>query len=138
MDPYLYELIWISAYCISSVWIGSYHRSLYEYAIYITRDKIKSNFLVYAISSFHKLSWRIFGNKVKTVYEHVISCFYKFSANNLIMCDVLELEFGSGALLFLVKGVFWCLFLLPLGFLFKQFGCFCWATIRVWLITWYA
>jgi len=30
-------------------------------------------------SCCHKLSWSAYGNKLKTVYEHVISCFHMFS-----------------------------------------------------------
>lgn len=56
-----------------------YYITAYVQAISITEDKIKSN-------SFHKLSWRVCRNKLKTTYVNIISYFHKLYQTNFQVC----------------------------------------------------
>ena len=41
------------------------------------------------------LSWKVYENKLKTVYTHVISCFYKFlskSFMNIYVCNKTQIS----------------------------------------------
>jgi len=43
----------------------------------MTKGKIKLN--CFHMNYFHKRSWRVYENKLKTTYVHAISCFHKLT-----------------------------------------------------------
>jgi len=45
------------------------------YKLFLQQEKIKFN--CFRISCFHNATWRAYENKLKTAYEHIVSCSHK-------------------------------------------------------------